>query len=159
MINHHTGDNVPYSFRTVYGFFNVPHQYCETGPTVYRPYPRRLESLTICRCYYKGSTFPQSFKDPECWSGRGLNLRPPARQSGALPTGLTGRRFFLLITKRHQTSKNVRKLNPDNIVDYIPLSFGSFVTSQQNARRYENRKKQGQEIDFAACASTVNSKL
>ena len=34
----HTGDNVnfPYSFRTVCGFFNVPHQYCETGPTVYR---------------------------------------------------------------------------------------------------------------------------
>ena len=26
---------------------------CETGPTVYHPYPRRLESQTICRCYYK----------------------------------------------------------------------------------------------------------
>ena len=30
---------------------------CETGPQAYRPYPRRLESLTICRCNYKGSTF------------------------------------------------------------------------------------------------------
>ena len=26
-------------------------------PMVFRPYPRRLESLTICRCHYKGSTF------------------------------------------------------------------------------------------------------
>ena len=30
---------------------------CETGPTVYRPYPRRPESLTVWRCYYEGSTF------------------------------------------------------------------------------------------------------
>ena len=28
-----------------------------TGPTVFRPYPRRLESLTVWRCHYKGSTF------------------------------------------------------------------------------------------------------
>ena len=32
------------------------------------------------------------FKDPDCWSGRGLNLRPPAQQTGAYPTELTGRR-------------------------------------------------------------------
>ena len=25
---------------------------CQKGPTVYRPYPRRLESLIVCRCHY-----------------------------------------------------------------------------------------------------------
>ena len=42
-----------YSFQTVCGIINVPHKWCETGPRVYRPYLRRLE--TICRCHYKGS--------------------------------------------------------------------------------------------------------
>jgi len=42
----------------------------ETGPTVYSPYPRRPECLTIC----KAARSPQLFKDPKCWSGRGLNL-------------------------------------------------------------------------------------
>ena len=31
----------------------------------------------------------QLFKDPVCWSRRGLNPRPPARQTGALQTELT----------------------------------------------------------------------
>ena len=59
--DHNTGNYMPYSLRRVCGFFYVPQDYehwgCETGPPAYRPYPRRLESLTICRCNYKGSTF------------------------------------------------------------------------------------------------------
>ena len=41
---------------------------CETGPPAYRPYPRRIESLTICG--WKAALSLQLFKDPECWSGR-----------------------------------------------------------------------------------------
>ena len=44
------------------GVFYVPQESkqrksCDTGPIVFRPYPRRLEILTICRCHNKGSTF------------------------------------------------------------------------------------------------------
>ena len=65
---------------TSHGFISCARA-CETGPTVYRPYPG------------KAALSPQLFKDPECWSGRGLNLRPPAQQTGAYPIQLTVRRF------------------------------------------------------------------
>ena len=61
-VGHTTGVYVPYSFRTVVWVLLSPTRTdqwkcCETGPTVFRPYQRRLESPTICRCHYKGSTF------------------------------------------------------------------------------------------------------
>ena len=48
-----TAPGSPYSFRIVGGFYYVPQNYehsrnCETGPPAFRPYPRSLESLTIC---------------------------------------------------------------------------------------------------------------
>ena len=61
-VGHTTRVYNPYSFRIVMWVLLCPtrtNQWkcCETGPTVLRPYPRRLESLTICRSHYKGSTF------------------------------------------------------------------------------------------------------
>ena len=54
----------PYSFQIVCGSFNVPQSYMYMWTRFvrqdlwfYSPYPRRLESIIICRCHYKDSTF------------------------------------------------------------------------------------------------------
>ena len=51
-------EHVLHSLQAVCGFSYVPQELLrDTGPTVYRPYLGRLESLTVCRCCYKGNTF------------------------------------------------------------------------------------------------------
>ena len=46
--DHYTGNSVPYSLRQVRGFFNYPADHIlkiqETGPMIYRTYPRRILS-------------------------------------------------------------------------------------------------------------------
>ena len=64
--DHNTQDYVHDSLRKmrgyiVRGFYNVLQnvlyvQGCKPRPTD-RPYPKRLESLTVCRYHCKGSTF------------------------------------------------------------------------------------------------------
>jgi len=82
----------PTLLRILRGFFNVPQHYqhsrnCETGPPVYRPYPSRLESLTICWWNYKGSTFLLSYLKTLSVGPVGVsNSWPPASQPGAQPT-------------------------------------------------------------------------
>ena len=71
---------------------------CETGPTVKSPYPRRLESLTICGCNCKGSTFssvilrpwvmvwPKSNSRPPAWKPDAQTTEPPVRGLWVSPT-------------------------------------------------------------------------
>ena len=80
------GSTYPALFEQWCGFFYVPQ---EPDKCKCSSLSETRKSNLFCRCHYKGSTFPQLFKDPECLSGRGLNPRPPAQQTGALPTKLT----------------------------------------------------------------------
>ena len=56
---------------------------CETGPTVYSPYPRRHESLTIRGYNHKDSTFSSVILRPLVLVWPVSNLRPPAWQPDA----------------------------------------------------------------------------
>ena len=60
--DHNTGRSMLYSLWIVSGFLFTSHWVVwtvkgyEKGHMVYSPYPKRLESLIICRCNNKGST-------------------------------------------------------------------------------------------------------
>ena len=59
---------------------------CEKGPMVYRPYPRRLGSLTICWFNCKGNTFYSVILRPWVLVRPESNSRPPAWQPDVPPT-------------------------------------------------------------------------
>ena len=96
-IDHYTGHYVPCSLRRVCGFFNVPQIYYMRKSLWDGAYclsslsekTRKSKCLQIL--LQRQQLSPQLFKDPGCWSGLGLNLRPPTQQTGAYPIELTGR--------------------------------------------------------------------
>ena len=93
----------PTLFEQWCGFFCVPQEpdkwkCCETGPTVMYGFSSLSEktrkSTPFTDVFIKAALYSQLFKDPEYNSGRGLNPRPPAQQTGALPNELTRRRLW-----------------------------------------------------------------
>ena len=93
-IDHDIGTYVPYSFRTM---SRVLLRHPPTEVQGWRRQGQRLNVTAQWRDYLnreRGFTVAwshQLFKDLSWWSGRGLNSRSPAQQTGALTTELTGR--------------------------------------------------------------------
>ena len=96
-VGHTTGFYVPYSFRTVVwlGSF-MSHMNRSLKVLWHETYSflsisektRKSNHLQIS-FNTKAALSSQLFKDPECWSGWGLNPWPLAWQTGALPSELT----------------------------------------------------------------------
>ena len=97
-INHTTGVYIPYSFRTAVWVLLRPFP---IDKEVWRRQGQRLNVTAHWRDHLNwDKVFNHSqhdltsyFKDPGWWSGRGLNPRPTAQQTGAHSTELTGRRL------------------------------------------------------------------
>ncbi len=53
--DHHTGNSAISVWVLQRPLLTITLKMRNTGPTVYRPYPRRLKHVTICRCHCKGS--------------------------------------------------------------------------------------------------------
>ena len=103
--SHSTGITLLF-FRIVRGFFHVPQNYqhsriCETGPSTYRPYPRRLESLTM---KLRRQHFLLSYLKTLSVGPVGVsNSRPPASLPGAQPSEPPERGYFVLPIKSHSS--------------------------------------------------------
>ena len=76
--------------------------------TVFHPYPRRLEKITVCKVITKAAPSSQLIKDPEHWSSWGFQQTTyhSADQQVSLPTNLT--RWWFSVTVK---LKWVRWLN------------------------------------------------
>ena len=71
----------------------------ETEHTVFHPYPRRLDKITVCRGYYKGSTFFSVILRPCVLVQQGVQPTTyhSADQQVRLPTKLTRRWFSVTL--------------------------------------------------------------
>ena len=142
--SHNTGNFMPYSFRIMCGFFNVP-QNCEQSRVVRRGLRfivvirEDLKVLTICRCNYKGSTFSSVILRPWVLVRPESNSRPPAGQTvaqlteppvrgshrSAVPTGLRIVCIIMLVVLAWKTKAILLLLNLQVIysISWIQLSM------------------------------------
>ena len=94
--DHYTGNSMPYSLRQVHGFFNVPCWLYNTEDGGDGAYDLSSLSEKTRTSYHLQMSLQRQhvllsyFKTLSVGPVWGSNPRPPAQQSGALPTELTG---------------------------------------------------------------------
>ena len=127
MINHHTGTTPPTLFEQCVGSLTSHISALRRGLWFTVLVREDLKVQPFTAVITKAAPSPQVFKDHEYWSGRGLNLRPSAQQSGALPTELTGWRCTVLFAIFNLTYGIL--ISKQNIVHYKSHFMSKMVSA------------------------------
>ena len=99
---------------------------CETGPPVYRPYPRRLESLTICRSSYPPVPNPiLELVESQTFS---LFPRIPilALEKPLLPAALNPSLLQLACKDTREPISVFHVLRPSDVARYFPSAISAY---------------------------------
>ena len=105
--------------------------------TVFRPYPRRLESLTVCRCHYEGSTFFSVISKILSVGPAGVRTRDLPLSRRAL-SQLSQPGGGLLVVHRYPSQKSIKKwvlrspMNEENRYNTIQSLVYHFVMCSVN---------------------------
>ena len=101
----------------------------EKGSTVYSPYPRKLEWLS--NHLQRQQILLSYFKTLSVGPVWGLNLRPPAQQTGPLPTELTSRQLWDILRRSGWITSCLLKFYSINVV-YVDDTFCLFRTKNDS---------------------------
>ena len=179
--SHNTGNFMPYSFRIMCGFFNVP-QDCEHSRVVRRGLRfivvirEDLKVLTICRCNYKGSTFSSVILRPWVLVRPESNSRPPAGQTVAQLTEppVRGQEARIIILKgtlktRHALSKQdmqeariiilkgtLKTFHISYVLDVMHVLFGIFVINQGHLNERFEAYKHNMKRSSKWCKTSIH---
>ena len=162
--SHNTANFIPYSSRLVCGFLNVPQEVmniddiCDTGPTVYSPYPRRIESLTICGCNCKGSTFSSVIFETLSVGPAGIELTT----SRGSTNSATGTRWWCITELKHarfwdadrNRKRTFRVPGQRCLPDfYIIISNGEKIRSNENVVVWRQVKRENSSLPVSVRVS------